>query len=82
MANDHGTPSGRNAPPGAGSDRSDEQVQQEATEQRQDAAMQRRRADPSAEEAQVRREQGGHDRPVGSDHVPHRRPEPASKDGE
>jgi hypothetical protein len=71
---------------GAGADsadtgRSGQQAQQETTEQRQDEAMQRHRANPSAEEAQVRREQGGHDRPVGSDHKPHPRPQPGSKGG-
>jgi hypothetical protein len=61
--------------------RTGQQARQETAEQRQDAAMQQRRADPSPEEAQVRREQGGHDRPVGSDHKPRPRPQPGSKGG-
>ncbi|UWX03662.1 hypothetical protein H1235_12620 [Pseudoxanthomonas sp. NC8] len=66
---------------GAGVDasRTGQQAQQETAEQRQNEAMQRHRGNPTAEEAQVRREQGGHDRPVGSDHVPHPRPQPGSK---
>ena len=57
------------------------EAQQETTDPRQDQALERERADPSAEEAQVRREQGGHDRPVGADGRPHPRPEPAPKGG-
>lgn len=60
---------------GGSQDRSDQQLDQEAAEQRQRGALEQHRAQPSAQETQVRREQGGHDRPVGGDHVPHRRPE-------
>ncbi|WP_082113106.1 hypothetical protein [Pseudoxanthomonas suwonensis] len=38
--------------------------------------MEERRGNPTAEETQVRREQGGHDRPVGADQKPHPRPVP------
>ncbi|MBO9715968.1 MAG: hypothetical protein J7507_03970 [Pseudoxanthomonas sp.] len=80
MATDKPTRTGTKQDTGADPRRTDQQARQETIEQRQDDAMQRRRGNPSVEEAQVRREQGGHDRPVGSDHVPHPRPQPASKD--
>jgi hypothetical protein len=76
MATEKPVRTGQKEGTGADTDRTDQQARQETVEQRQDAAMQQRRADPSPEEAQVRREQGGHDRPVGSDHVPHPRPRP------
>lgn len=49
---------------------------QETAEQQQDQAMERQRSQPSPGEETVRREQGGHDRPVGGDHRPHPRPKP------
>jgi hypothetical protein len=64
---------------GGSQDRSDAQLGQDAAEQRQKEALEQHRAKPSAQESQVRREQGGHDRPVGGDHVPHPRPEPKPK---
>jgi hypothetical protein len=58
-------------PPG----RTGQEARQDTAEQRQGEALEDRRRHPSAEEAQVRREQGGHDRPVGPDHKPHPRPQ-------
>lgn len=60
-----------------------EQVQQENTQQRQQQDLQQHRRNPSEPEEEVRREQGGHDRPVRQDHKPGRRPEvPADDDGD
>ncbi|WP_037083389.1 hypothetical protein [Pseudoxanthomonas sp. J35] len=60
-----------------------EQVQQENTQQRQQQELQQHRRNPSESEEDVRREQGGHDRPVRQDHKPGRRPEvPADDDGD
>jgi len=60
-----------------------EQVQQENTQQRQQQDLQQHRRNPSEPEEDVRREQGGHDRPVRPDHKPGRRPEvPADDDGD
>ena len=79
MARHEDRPTDRNAPSGGGEDThvdKQQQHRQESAERRQDAAMQQERSRPTAEEEAVRREQGGHDRPVGGDHRPHPRPEP------
>ena len=79
MAIDHRTPTSRN--PGAGGeDRSDQEAQQDTAQQRQREALEQHRGNPSENETQVRREQGGHDRPVGADGKPHPRPQSGTKD--
>jgi len=74
MAIDNGTRTGQkdtaDAPARTGQERD-----AQATQKQQDDALQHRRRNPSDEEEQVRREQGGHDRLVGSDQVPQSRPE-------
>lgn len=78
MGIDHGTRSGQKE--GAGGERrTGREAQQETAEQRQDDALERHRANPSESETRLRREQGGHDRPVGADQKPHPRPQVAPK---
>ncbi|UNK59184.1 hypothetical protein MNQ95_01930 [Pseudoxanthomonas daejeonensis] len=80
MAIDSGTGSGQKD--GAGGERrSEQEARQETSEQRQDGALEDHRRQPSASETQVRREQGGHDRPVGGDQKPHPRPQATPQDG-
>jgi hypothetical protein len=70
MAIESGTRTGQD-----GDHRTAQQAQQETAEQRQDRALEQQRGNPSDAEEQVRREQGGHDRPVGADQKPHPRPQ-------
>jgi hypothetical protein len=53
----------------------DEALEQEGIEQRQRDALQQNRRLPDQNEEDVRRRQGGHDRPVENDHRPHPRSE-------
>lgn len=77
MAIDKGTRTGpKDAAPGQPHGRTGQEVRQDTAEQRQNDALEEHRGNPSAGETQVRREQGGHDRPVGADHKPHPRPTP------
>lgn len=57
-----------------------QEVEQGTLEQRQEQDLQQHRRRPSDEERQVRRQQGGHDRPLGDDHVPRPRPEAVPRD--
>lgn len=74
MGIDSGTRTGKDQGTGV-ERRSGQEVQQETAEERQDRALERQRGNPSQAEEQVRREQGGHDRPVGADQKPHPRPQ-------
>ena len=82
MGTDNGNPTDRSAAnSGAhGHDPQERKLRQEHEQQRQQQDLEEHRGHPSAQEEQVRREQGGHDRPVGPDQVPHRRPENVSPD--
>ena len=53
----------------------DADARQDTAQQQEKQALEQHRRQPSPSEEQVRREQGGHDRPVGGDHVPQRRPQ-------
>jgi|GEM_PF-1375334 len=61
---------------GGKTDDKSSQRKQEITEQQQDQALEKHRSQPTPGEEEARREQGGHDRPVGGDHRPHDRPKP------
>ena len=62
-------------PDSAGKETHEQALAQETAQQRQQQDLQQHRRQPGEREEQVRREQGGHDRPVGNDHRPHRRAE-------
>ena len=53
----------------------DADARQDTAQQQEKQALEQHRRQPSPSEEQVRREQGGHDRPVGGDHAPQRRPQ-------
>ena len=82
MGTDNGNPTDRSAGGSGAHDRDPQErkLRQEREQQRQQQDLEEHRGHPSAQEEQVRREQGGHDRPVGPDQVPHRRPENVSPD--
>jgi hypothetical protein len=56
----------------------DEALAQEQVQQRQEDRLEQKRRLPGTQEERVRRDQGGHDRPVGNDHRPHPRSEAGS----
>ena len=65
----------RNASDRTAPDRDEADARQDTAQQQEKQALEQHRRQPSPSEEQVRREQGGHDRPVGGDHVPQRRPQ-------
>jgi len=58
-----------------GTERREEVLEQDQAQRRQQDRLEQERRLPDANEEQVRRRQGGHDRPVENDHRPHRRSE-------